>query len=756
MNKEKLKLILKQALIFIAQLAFSRGWYGGVNPLGFAFAISRIYSGAGLLVVSVEYFLSCLYLFGDFYLMLSVAFEIVVLSLYYYFRNTTKFKRKNLFLSLFLILSTMPKLYYAITFIMDWKLYIIETVLKLISCAYFVLVSKLFLKKFVFLKCSTLDYLFFSLFVVLVVLGLFQYDFLAAVLGLGLFAALTIFICRILPTEKYLILSVTVCLCFGYILSSSKFVVLGVFVTILLVSISRLYKYLYLSLVLLVLYLVLRFSNEASLFNVISLASAVVINAVIPQKIINKLLDFFTDKSSNIIRENLYKEQERDIRQNIITMSKTLEKMQEDFKFLIVGKIDRKYASSELAKDLMSRCCENCENKNICSKSLIDKVKLLSDYIYYSIERGGISFDEMSIGFKTYCRKTMTIINEINRLSKQYLQFETSVKTEDESKLLISTELGNFANLFQSFAKSIDHSPKINKNLSLVAKEILANNMVEVQDIGVFESISGIEKIDVVAENNLLMQKELSEGLSKFVKSKVQVQKIKHLDFSGLSLVSFVVANRLRTEFAVSCSSKESVSGDNTIVAKLDDNRFFIAIADGMGHGKLAGKTSKMVLELIKNLVFVGIDLEVIIDSVNKLLLPVGLDNFSTLDAIVLDLRLEKCTFIKLGSSVSLIKHKDRTDVVSAESLPVGIVQNLQPSIEVKNIRDGDIIVLASDGVVDSFDEIENYKVFVNDQKIQNLQSFTDNVIFELGLKPNKHKDDMSIIAVKLLKNSSK
>ena len=36
------------------------------------------------------------------------------------------------------------------------------------------------------------------------------------------------------------------------------------------------------------------------------------------------------------------------------------------------------------------------------------------------------------------------------------------------------------------------------------------------------------------------------------------------------------------------------------------------------------------------------------------------------------------------------------------------------------------------------------------------LFGFVDNVIFELGMQPNKHRDDMSIIALKLLKNSSK
>ena len=88
--------------------------------------------------------------------------------------------------------------------------------------------------------------------------------------------------------------------------------------------------------------------------------------------------------------------------------------------------------------------------------------------------------------------------------------------------------------------------------------------------------------------------------------------------------------------------------------------------------------------------------------------------------------------------------------------MPVGIVQNLSPTVVVKPIQADDVIVLASDGVVDSFQDTEAFRVFVNDYKINGLQRFVDNVIFELGMQVNKHKDDMSIIALKLLKNSPK
>lgn len=756
MNKNNIKIVLKEILLFLVQVAFSRLQFGQIFPLGFTFALSRVFFGGNLFLIASEYAVSNIFLVKNFYLIVSVAFEIIILSLYYFFKEMFKVKKKRLFLCLFLLLSTMLELYFAITGKILWRDYLIETGSKILSLFYFLKIYMVYQKKFIFLKCSNLDYSLFSIFVMFFVLGVFRYKFFANSLGLCLFATSILFTCRFLPTDKFMIFSLTLALCFGYLFSSIKFVVLSVILIVSMIFFSRIYKYLYLSLMLFLFSLVLKISGEFNISNIISLFAGVVLTAFVPQKLVNRLSEFFEERNIDIIRENLWLEKEKDIKQNLMLMSKTLLKMQTDFKFLIVGKIDRKYASAELATDVISRCCETCERKNICENSLIDKKNLLTEYIFYAISRGQISVDELSIGFKTYCNKTAVVIREINSISKKFLEFETSVKTEDESKLLISTELENFANLFQNFAKNIENSPKINKNLSLIVKEMLLNSMVEVGDIAVFENKNGIEKIDVVAENNIMMRKELSLELSKIVRSRVQIKKLKHLDFSGMSLVSFVVANMLKAEFAVSMSSKEAVSGDNTMISRIDDSRFFVAIADGMGHGKLAGKTSRMILELIKDLFYIGIDINIIIDSINKLLLPVGLDNFSTLDAVIVDLKLSKCTFIKLGSSVSAIKHSEKTEIIKCESLPVGIVQNLSPTITIKPIQAGDVIVLASDGVVDSFDDEEAYRVFINDCKINELQRFVDNVIFELGMMPNKHRDDMSIIALKLLKNSLK
>ena len=121
MNKQKIKIILKETLIFIVQIAFSRVQFGQLFPVGFAFALSRVFFGANLLLVSLEYAISNIFVYQNFILLLSVAFEIVVLSLFYFFNEMYKIKRKKLVLFLFLVLSYAMKLYFAISLNIFWR-----------------------------------------------------------------------------------------------------------------------------------------------------------------------------------------------------------------------------------------------------------------------------------------------------------------------------------------------------------------------------------------------------------------------------------------------------------------------------------------------------------------------------------------------------------------------------------------------------------------------------------------------------------
>ena len=222
---KKVKYLLVELFLFIVQIALSREFFGQIFPFGFVFALVRIYLEGNLLAVTIEYAVSNIFIGANFFMIVSVAFEIIVLSLYYFCNQTIKIKRKKLVLSLFLLLSSAVKLYLTITGNMFYVDFLLELGLKIVSLFYFLKLHEIYRKKFTFFKCGNLDYLFFSVFVVIFVLGAFKYELLRRSVGIFLFLSALFISCRFLPIDRFLVFSITLILCFGHIYSSINLII---------------------------------------------------------------------------------------------------------------------------------------------------------------------------------------------------------------------------------------------------------------------------------------------------------------------------------------------------------------------------------------------------------------------------------------------------------------------------------------------------------------------------------------------------
>ena len=485
----------------------------------------------------------------------------------------------------------------------------------------------------------------------------------------------------------------------------------------------------------------------------VSILFATTIFAILPKRFILKLATIFSQDEINYIYKFSNENKIKLVQNKLMLMSNTLTAMQNNFKFLLVGKIDRMKACSELSVDVINNCCSNCEYYKSCFMGNINKKIMFEELIKKAIDLNGINSTDMTNGISSYCTRSLTVLSEINKIAKIYLSYESTMKSEDESKLVIANELQNFSNIFSNFSSMMDKFSVLNEKLSRMLKDGLLNSMVDVKEVAIFENAQGIKYVNIISTNEQILRKEMQDAIYRVIKNRVKLKEVKHIEYSGLSYATFLPIPKIKINFSVSTKSKENKNGDNAVIQKLDDNRFFVAITDGMGHGEKANKISAMVLSLIRSLFEVGFEEDLVIQSVNKLLLPAGLDNFTTLDACVIDLENEQCTFVKLGSSVSVLKHKNTSEIISCESLPIGMIQNIKPTITKKQISVGDMIFIASDGVVDSFSSVDAYKNFINDSKIYDMKKYLDDVICDADFQNKKHKDDMTIIGINLTKS---
>ena len=230
-------------------------------------------------------------------------------------------------------------------------------------------------------------------------------------------------------------------------------------------------------------------------------------------------------------------------------------------------------------------------------------------------------------------------------------------------------------------------------------------------------------------------------------------------DISSSEIENFNILN-LRTApkydiiFGCSGSNKfnNSVSGDNYTFIRLSNDKVLLAICDGMGNGQSAKNTSDIAIGLIENFYKAGFDNDIVLSSVNKLLTLNSDEKFSAIDLCVIDLQTSYCDFVKLGSPDSfIVKTDDDMDILSSKALPLGILEEIKPTIITKLVSNDDMIIMCSDGVCDSFSSSEEMYMYINSLNSKNPQTISDEILNKtLENYGEEPKDDCTIICARV------
>ena len=176
-----------------------------------------------------------------------------------------------------------------------------------------------------------------------------------------------------------------------------------------------------------------------------------------------------------------------------------------------------------------------------------------------------------------------------------------------------------------------------------------------------------------------------------------------------------------------------------------------LSLCDGMGSGENANRSSTLALNMVESFYRAGFRSDLILRSTNQLLTLNAEENFSAIDICVVDLFSGTCDMIKVGTPPSFIMNNQEITELNSHSLPLGILQELEPNINTIVLKDNDYIILATDGVVDSFGSIEILKEVIIQNDTKNPQDIA-NIILKAALKNYKDypKDDMTVLVCKI------
>lgn len=201
----------------------------------------------------------------------------------------------------------------------------------------------------------------------------------------------------------------------------------------------------------------------------------------------------------------------------------------------------------------------------------------------------------------------------------------------------------------------------------------------------------------------------------------------------------------------------EKISGDTFLMKDLPGGKKGIALSDGMGSGEEAFRESKMVVEMLEELLEAGFPIKTAIQMMNTALV-IGREEvrFSTVDVSLFDLYSGTCEFVKAGASTTFIKHKDSVERISSTTLPVGVLQEIELESVIRELSSGDYVIMVTDGVMDALpigEQEELMSTFIQGSNIVNPKEMAHHILGQvLEWTGELPVDDMTVLVIGMWK----
>ena len=202
------------------------------------------------------------------------------------------------------------------------------------------------------------------------------------------------------------------------------------------------------------------------------------------------------------------------------------------------------------------------------------------------------------------------------------------------------------------------------------------------------------------------------------------------------------------------------VSGDVYDFLQLREGRFAAVVSDGMGSGEAAARESSAVVAVIRRMLEAGLEMEAAIKTVNSVLaLKNPGESFATVDMAVINLYSGQAEFLKIAAPPTFLIRGGRVRSLRANTLPVGVLSDIDINVTEKKLTSQDVIVMITDGVLDAYEGNQDREDWITGV-LQELNGLNPREMAELLLKlaqtgsggEIRTPDDMAVVVIRLEK----
>lgn len=251
--------------------------------------------------------------------------------------------------------------------------------------------------------------------------------------------------------------------------------------------------------------------------------------------------------------------------------------------------------------------------------------------------------------------------------------------------------------------------------------------------------------------------KKLQKELTDLVSSVLQMRMFPRQVEGDRLCLAEMPAFGVRVGVAGRGAESARVNGDATCTDMLEDGRFLAILSDGMGQGQRASYESATAVKLLRLCLEAGYTRDQALCAANgMMLLETGGERFATADLLTIDLWSGQAEMDKLGAAGSWLLRGTTLVQLTGDALPVGVMERVESRCSVLRMKDGDSLVMLTDGVEDAFASKEDLESAIRRALGQPDPSTGAEYLLEQAQKAERsgRRDDMTAMVMQVVRQS--
>lgn len=483
-----------------------------------------------------------------------------------------------------------------------------------------------------------------------------------------------------------------------------------------------------------------------------ALASAILIFLLLPHSIVYRedAAEGSRESLASMNLKNIANSRMKVFSDSFMKLSKTLETITDKQSRL------KQQELNYIFEDISEKLCKNCDKCSLCWEQNFTETYQSACCMFDIAEKNGyIEKEDIPKPFLDACICADRFLEETNRgfeIAKLNHIWSSRIA---ESREIIAEQLKEVSQCIRNITGDIYSAAlHLRSEEELVRRRLNAGH-IRVKNIAIIERNDKRKEVylhGAASRGRCVTAREVAGLIGEALDIRFRVADSSKTVLSReYEHFTFIEDTKFKVLTGVARAMKEEVSGDNFSLLKLESGDFMLALSDGMGTGAEAGQESETVIGLLEQLMEAGFKTETAIRLINSgLVLKVDKQSFTTIDIGKINLFTGMCEFTKLGAASAFIKRDNWVETISSTTLPIGMFGSVDFDSVTKKLYEGDIVVMVTDGVLDSFRE-ENKEAFmerllsemnsINPQEIANR--ILDHALAQSNFSP---KDDMTVI----------